>query len=168
MAAVHFTTIPHKPNTAGRHRESHILLRYSSLYSNNVVHRWRLYILPQYLTNLTQPVGIEKAIYSCDIHPCTVTTLCIDGGCMYRWRLYILPQYLTNLIQPVGIEKAIYSCDIHPCTVTTLCIDGGCTFYHNTSNKQPVHRESRLAHPCTVTTLCIDGGCTFYHNTSQT
>ena len=46
--------------------------------------RWRLYILPQYLTNLTQPVGIEKAIYSCDIHPCTVT-LCIDGDCTFYY-----------------------------------------------------------------------------------
>ena len=40
MAAVHFTTIPCEPNTASRHRESHILLRYSSLYSNNVVYTW--------------------------------------------------------------------------------------------------------------------------------
>ena len=139
MAAVHFTTIPHKPNTASRHRESHILLRYSSLYSNNVVYRWRLYILPQYLTNLIEKAShpcrhrlkaIEKAVYSCDIHPCTVTTLCIDGGCTFYHNTSAI---YSNLTQPVDIEKAVYSCDIHPCTVTTLCIDGGCTFYHNTS-----------------------------------
>ena len=57
----------------------------SSIFKSNWPYqkRWRLYILPQYLTNLTQPVGIEKAVYSCDIHPCTVTTLCIDDGCTF-------------------------------------------------------------------------------------
>ena len=32
-----------------------------------------LHIIPQNLTNLTQSVRIEKALYFCDIHPCTVT-----------------------------------------------------------------------------------------------
>ena len=40
-------------------------------------------LVPQYLANRTQPVGIEKAINVLDIHPCTVTTLCIDGDCTF-------------------------------------------------------------------------------------
>ena len=40
-------------------------------------------LVPQYLANRTQPVGTEKAINVLDIHPCTVTTLCIDCGCTF-------------------------------------------------------------------------------------
>ena len=40
ILAVHFTLILWKPNTGSRHRESHILFVYSSLYSNNVVYTW--------------------------------------------------------------------------------------------------------------------------------
>ena len=33
MAAVHFTTMPCEPNTAGRHEESHLFLRNNILYA---------------------------------------------------------------------------------------------------------------------------------------
>ena len=37
--------------------------------------KWRLYILPQYLANPTEPIGTKKTISFWEIHPCTNNTV---------------------------------------------------------------------------------------------
>ena len=40
--------------------------------------RWRLYILPQCLSNLTKLIGTRKKLYFCEISSCTHNFVCAE------------------------------------------------------------------------------------------
>ena len=86
----HLATIPLFLHSTNRHLQYHSALFYCStvppchcvtapqsylatvyrVQSTRTGKRWRLYILPQYLANLTQPISPQKAIFFAQICPC--------------------------------------------------------------------------------------------------